>query len=64
LSDDAVPELLRRLPSLDPALRRPIAGALLGRGTTADGWQGWNASRSRAAMLLREQRPLLQRLAR
>ena len=35
LSDDAVPTLLARLPQLDPALRRPLARALLERTTRA-----------------------------
>jgi hypothetical protein len=54
LSDDAVPALLARLPSLDPRLRRPLAQALLARGESEGGLLGWNESRSRARALLRE----------
>jgi Domain of unknown function (DUF4173) len=53
LSDDAVPTLIERLPSLPPAKRRELASALLSR-TTADGdWRSWNVSRSRANDALR-----------
>jgi Domain of unknown function (DUF4173) len=64
LSDDAVPTLLQRLPSLAPEVRRPIAAALLRRSTSGDGWLAWNASRSRADALLRVHRDELQSLAR
>jgi hypothetical protein len=64
LSDDAVPTLLARLPQLDPALRRPLASALLQR-TKANGHAlSWNFSRSRAASLLAAHRDELQALSR
>jgi hypothetical protein len=47
LSDDAVPPLIARLPTLDPELRRPIAASLLARRTEHD-LVGWNLSRERA----------------
>jgi hypothetical protein len=52
LSDDAVPALLERLPSLRPDLRRSIAAELLRRPDTAGGWRSFNFARSRAADLL------------
>jgi hypothetical protein len=64
LSADAVPELLQRLPSLRADVRRPIAAALLRRGTHRDGLLGWNASRSRADALLRQDREELIQLSR
>jgi uncharacterized protein DUF4153 len=54
LSDDAVPALLERLPTLDPPLRSAVASALLRRAPGEGGWLGWNASRSHARTLLRE----------
>ena len=64
LSDDAVPVLLARLPSLPARIRVPLAQELLRRGDDPQGLAGWNASRSRAQTLLREQRTALVRLAR
>jgi hypothetical protein len=64
LSDDAVPTLLRRLPSLGPNLRRPIASELLRRSENTDGLLGWNASRSRARSLLASHHAELVRFAR
>lgn len=64
LSDDAVPTLLVRLPSLRPALRAQIATALLARDETGGGALTWNASRSRAAELLAENRAELVEFAR
>jgi len=55
LSDDAVPVLLARLPALQPKLRAPLAQALLGRSDRRGGVLGWNASRSRAHSLLRQE---------
>jgi hypothetical protein len=52
LSDDALPALLTRLPTLPPALRSQIATALFARDVSSGGFLGWNASRSRAAGLL------------
>jgi Domain of unknown function (DUF4153) len=64
LSDDAVPVLLARLPSLPPRLRVPLAQALLRRHDDPPGLAGWSASRSRARELLREQRATLVALGR
>jgi hypothetical protein len=55
LSDDAVPPILERLPTLDPSLRGAVASALLRRAPEEGGWLGWNASRARARTLLQEQ---------
>jgi hypothetical protein len=63
LSDDAIPTLLRRLPSLEPSLRRPLAVALLTRDERGGGWQSWNLSRQRARTLLAKHRSELVRLA-
>jgi len=59
LSDDAVPVLLARLPTLEPSLRVPLAEALLRRSDRSEAFVGWNASRSRAQDLLRRERPAL-----
>jgi hypothetical protein len=64
LSDDAVPVLLERLPSLPARLRVPLARELLGRGDAPQSLLGWNASRSRAHDLLRDRHSALVRLAR
>jgi Domain of unknown function (DUF4173) len=63
LSDDAVPTLLARLPTLDPALRRRLARALLARGADGTGVLDWNASRAHAYALLRSHRAELEALA-
>ena len=63
LSDDAVPPLLERLPSLDPPLRSALATALLERHESDGGLLAWNASRSRAQSLLAEHRAELQAYA-
>jgi hypothetical protein len=63
LSDDAVPPLLERLPSLDPPLRSSLAAALLERHEHDGGLLAWNASRSRAESLLAEHRAELQAYA-
>jgi two-component system, OmpR family, sensor histidine kinase BaeS len=63
LSDDAIPVLLKRLPTLEPAVRIPLAQALLRRSDRSEGFVGWNASRSRARELLRQQRGDLLKLA-
>jgi hypothetical protein len=63
LSDDAVPSLLERLPTLDPSLRRPLAAALLARDVDGD-FLGWNVSRSRAESLIAAHHDELIRLAR
>lgn len=64
LSDDAVPVLLERLPSLRGDLRRALATALLERSREADGWRSFNVARSRADALLTERRDELLRLSR
>jgi len=64
LSDDAVPTLVARLPSLDPSLRRPLARALLRRSPAPESWLSWNASRRGAASVLAAHRTELQELAR
>jgi hypothetical protein len=63
LSDDAVPVLLARLPSLAPSLRVPLAGALLRRGDRPESVLGWNASRARARELLRREHATLVTLS-
>jgi hypothetical protein len=63
LSDDAVPVLLQRLPTLSPELQRPLAGALLARTNGRGGVLGWNASRARAHALLERHRAELLRYA-
>ena len=52
LSDDAVPTLVERLPSLSPALRAQIAAQLASRPDRGGDWRTWNLSRSRAAEAL------------
>ena len=64
LSADAMPTLMQRLPTLAPAVRRPLAAALLRRSESTGGWFGWNASRAQAAALLRSDRVELERFAR
>ena len=48
LSDDATPELVKALPSLDPQLRQQLASELSGRQRSGSDWRTWNLSRSRA----------------
>jgi hypothetical protein len=49
LSDDAVPELVRTLPRLDPATQAEIRAHLCAGARTAEGgWAGWNRSERRA----------------
>jgi hypothetical protein len=63
LSDDAVPALLARLPTVrDPSLRRSLAQALLARHVERD-LLGWNAARAQARTLLARHRSELLRLA-
>jgi hypothetical protein len=64
LSDDAVPTLVARLPSLDPPLRRALAARLLDRGATDGSVLSWNLSRNRAASTLAEHETRLRELAR
>jgi hypothetical protein len=63
LSDDAVPTLLQRLPTLERPLQRSLAQALLARDAQHD-FVGWNASRARAGSLLASHHDELVRLAR
>jgi hypothetical protein len=63
LSDDAVPALLTRLPSLRQPLRGELARLLLARSSDRYGILGWSHSRAKAHTLLAERRPLLLRLA-
>jgi hypothetical protein len=63
LSDDAVPSLLGRLPSLRPDLRRAIAAELLRRDEKRGDWRSFNLARSRAADLLSQHHADLVRYA-
>jgi hypothetical protein len=63
LSDDAVPVLLERLQTLPTRLRVPLARELLRRGDDPQGLRGWNAGRSQAHELLREQHVTLVALS-
>jgi hypothetical protein len=64
LSDDAIPTLLARLPSLQPDLRRGLAQTLLDRRAPETGVLSWNASRARSASLLASHKAELMQLAR
>jgi hypothetical protein len=64
LSDDAVPELLKRLPSLPPDQQRPVARALLRRSDHKGDWRSFNFARSRADALLARHRAELLQLSR
>jgi len=63
LSDDAVPTLLARLPTLRQPLRRELAQLLLVRAHDEPGLLSWNRSRDRARALLAGSRPELLRIA-
>jgi hypothetical protein len=63
LSDDAVPTLVTRIGTLQPAQQRELAVALLARRSGTSDWRSWNVSRARAADALRTHRPELQRIA-
>jgi hypothetical protein len=52
LSDDAVPAMLEKLPSLRPDLRRAVALELLRRSSDRGDWRSFNLARSRADELL------------
>jgi Domain of unknown function (DUF4153) len=54
LSDDAVPAMLEKLPSLSPDLRRALALELLRRSSGGSDWRSFNLARSRADRLLAE----------
>jgi hypothetical protein len=63
LSDDAVPTLLSRMPSLPAVQQTELARELLRRDVAAGDWRSWNVSRSRAADALRAHRAELTALA-
>jgi Domain of unknown function (DUF4173) len=54
LSDDAVPAILDKLPTLRPDTRRALALALLGRSSDEGDWRSLNVARSQADRLLAE----------
>jgi hypothetical protein len=64
LSDDAVPVLLERLPTLPADLRRSLALELLERSNRHDDWRSLNLARARASSLLVEHREELVQLTR
>jgi hypothetical protein len=65
LSDDAVPTLVAKLPSVaNTELRRELARRLLARSTAPVGLLSWNLSRAHARTVLVAQRATLLRLAR
>jgi hypothetical protein len=63
LSDDAVPTLVSRLPTLQPNRRTDLARRLLMRSEDKGGVLAWNTSRSRAQSVLRAHRDELRRFA-
>jgi hypothetical protein len=65
LSDDAVPTLVDRLPTVrDPVVRRELAQRLLARSVDGQSLLSWNAARSRSRSVLLERRGELRALAR
>jgi hypothetical protein len=52
LSDDATPELVKALPTLDPRLRDQLASELERRQRSKQDWRTWNVSRVRAQQAL------------
>ena len=56
LSDDATPELVKALPTLEPAQREQLAAELASRRQSSD-WRTWNWSRYRAQQELRKVTP-------
>jgi len=64
LSDDAVPTLLRRLPTLSPPVRRELARSLLRRSTKPVDWRSWTLARQDARRLLASHATELRTLAR
>jgi hypothetical protein len=56
LSDDAVPMLLERLPTLRADLRKSLAFELLERGERRADWRSFNLARPRASKLLAQHR--------
>jgi hypothetical protein len=64
LSDDAVPAILGKLPTLRPDTRRALALALLGRSSDEGDWRSFNVARSQADRLLAEHHDELLELSR
>ena len=64
LSDDAVPTLVAHLPVLPVAEQRALARGLLRRERAQGDWRSWNLARARAAVVLRQHRSELLRIAR
>jgi len=64
LSDDAVPVLLERLPTLRTDLRKSLAVELLERSDEGADWRSFNLARARAISLLAEHREELVQLTR
>jgi hypothetical protein len=56
LSDDATPELVKALPTLEPGQREQLADHLVSRRQSSD-WRTWNWSRYRAQQELRNVTP-------
>jgi hypothetical protein len=54
LSDDATPELVKALPTLEPRLREQLAFELEYRMQTQPDWRTWNLSRHRAQKALKD----------
>jgi hypothetical protein len=54
LSDDATPELVKALPTLEPRLREQLAFELSYRKRSKSDWRTWNLSRHRAQQALDE----------
>jgi Domain of unknown function (DUF4173) len=52
LSDDATPELVKALPTLEPRLRQQLAFELSYRKRSKSDWRTWNLSRHRAQQAL------------
>jgi hypothetical protein len=64
LSDDAVPVLLDRLPTLRADLRKSLAFELLERSDRRADWRSFNLARARASKLLAQHREELVQLTR
>ena len=64
LSDDAVPVLLDRLPTLRADLRKSLAFELLERSDRRSDWRSFNLARARATKLLAQHREELVQLTR
>jgi hypothetical protein len=64
LSDDAVPVLLDRLPTLRADLRKSLALELLERSERRADWRSFNLARARATKLLTQHREELVQLTR